>query len=46
MRVIAFITQPSLIKRILDHIRKRERAARPPPRIGSPLVRQPAASPA
>jgi len=46
MRVIGFITQPSLIKRILDHIRKRERAARPPPRIGSPLVRQPAASPA
>ena len=46
MRIIGFITEPKVITRILDHIRKRERAARPPPRIGSPLVRQPAASPA
>jgi hypothetical protein len=31
MRVIGFITEPSLIRRILDHIRKRPRVSRPPP---------------
>ena len=31
MRVIGFITEPSLVKRILDHIRKRNRVSRPPP---------------
>jgi hypothetical protein len=31
MRVIGFITEPNLIKRILDHLRKRERVSRPPP---------------
>ena len=31
MRVIGFITQPTLIKRILDHLRKRDRVSRPPP---------------
>ena len=32
MRVIGFITEPSLIKRILDHIQRRDRVSRPPPR--------------
>jgi hypothetical protein len=32
MRVVGFITEPSLIKRILDHIRRRDRVSRPPPR--------------
>jgi len=31
MRVIGFITEPSVIKRILDHIRKRDKICRPPP---------------
>ena len=31
MRVIGFITEQSVIKRILDHIRKRDRVSRPPP---------------
>ena len=31
MRIIGFITEPSLVKRILDHIRKRDRASRSPP---------------
>ena len=31
MRVVGFITQPALIKRILDHLRKREKLSRPPP---------------
>ena len=46
MRVIAFITEPSLVKRILGHIRKRDRASRGPPRFRSPVARQPAARPA
>jgi hypothetical protein len=33
MRVIGFITEPSLVKRILDHIRKRDRVSRPPPHL-------------
>jgi len=31
MRVVGFITEPSLIKRILDHLRKRDKVSRPPP---------------
>ena len=31
MRIIGFITEPSLVRRILDHIRKRNRSSRPPP---------------
>jgi hypothetical protein len=46
MRVIGFITEPSVIKRILDHIRKRTRASRPPPRIGPTLAGPPAVRPA
>jgi hypothetical protein len=34
MRVVGFITEPGLIKRILDHVRRRERVCRPPPRLG------------
>ena len=41
MRVVSFITEPGVIRRIVDHLRKRARVARPPPRI-----RQPVASPA
>jgi hypothetical protein len=45
MRVIAFITEPKVIKRIVDHLRQRERPARPPPRRGPPVVGQAVASP-
>jgi hypothetical protein len=45
MRVIGFITQPAVIKRILDHLRKREKAARPPPHAPQPHAPQPVASP-
>jgi hypothetical protein len=31
MRVIGFITEPAVIKRILDHLRKRDTVSRPPP---------------
>jgi len=31
MQVIGFITEPKMIKRILDHIRRRDRVSRPPP---------------
>ena len=34
MRVVGFITEPGLIKRILDHVRRRDRVCRPPPRPG------------
>ncbi len=40
MRVVSFITEPALIRRILDHLRNREKVARPPPRG----VHQPVAS--
>jgi hypothetical protein len=40
MRVVSFITDPRVVKRIVDHLRKREGAARPPP----PRVSQPVAS--
>jgi hypothetical protein len=42
MRVVSFITDPGVVKRIVDHLRKRDRVARPPP----PRVHQPVASPA
>ena len=35
MRVVGFITQPAVIKRILDHLRKREKA---PARLRTPLT--------
>jgi len=38
MRVVGFITEPSLIKRILDHLRKREKVPRPPPRAPPPVA--------
>jgi hypothetical protein len=31
MRVIGFITEPKVIKRLLDYIRKRDRVSRSPP---------------
>ena len=34
MRVVGFITQPTLIRRILDHLRKRKMVCRPPPPLG------------
>ncbi len=46
MRVVGFITEPTLVKRILDHIRKRDRASRAPPRVRPPVAEQPAARPA
>ena len=46
MRVIGFITEQSVIKRILDHIRKRDTASRAPPRVRSSVARPPAARPA
>jgi hypothetical protein len=33
MRVIGFITEPRVIRRILDHIRKRDRVPRSPPHL-------------
>ena len=42
MRVVSFITEPGQIRRIVDHLRKRERVASPPP----PRVLHPMASPA
>ena len=41
MRVVGFITEPALIQRILNHLRKREKLSRSPP-----LTPQPMASPA
>ena len=46
MRVIGFITEHSVINRILDHIRRRDTASRAPPRIRSPVPLPPAARPA
>ena len=45
MRVVSFITEPAVIRRIVDHLRKRERGSRSPPWRGPPAARQPAASP-
>ena len=41
MRVLGFITEPRVVRRIVDHLRKRDRAARALP----PHVHQPVASP-
>jgi len=38
MRVVGFITQPAVIKRILDHLRKREKVSRPPPHAPQPVA--------
>jgi hypothetical protein len=38
MRVIGFITQPALIDRILDHLRRRDKIPRPPPISSQPLA--------
>jgi len=38
MRVVGFITQPAVIKRILDHLRTRERLSRPPPHAPQPVA--------
>ena len=38
MRVVGFITQPAVIRRILDHLRKREKVARPPPHAAQPVA--------
>jgi hypothetical protein len=38
MRVIGFITEPSVIKRILDHIRKRDKVSRSPPPLRSAVA--------
>jgi len=38
MRVVGFITQPALIKRILDHLRQREKVSRPPPHVPQPVA--------
>ena len=38
MRVVGFITQPALIKRILDHLRKHEKLSRAPPHAPQPLA--------
>jgi len=35
-RVVGFITQPVVIKRILAHLRQREKVARPPPHAAQP----------
>ena len=46
MRVIAFITEPRVIRRILDHLRQRERGPRPPSRRAVSVAGQAPASPA
>ena len=38
MRVVGFITEPAVIKRILDHLRKREKLLRPPPHAPRPVA--------
>jgi len=38
MRVVGFITQPALIDRILDHLRRRDKIPRPPPLSAQPLA--------
>jgi hypothetical protein len=38
MRVVGFITEPSLIKPILDHLRKHEKVSRPPPHTPQPVA--------
>ena len=38
MHVIGFVTGPVQIKRILDHLRRRDQLARPPPHAGHPVA--------
>jgi hypothetical protein len=38
MRVVAFITHPPVIKKILDHLARRERATRAPPSPASAVA--------
>jgi len=38
MRIIGFITEPRVIRRIVEHIRKRDRVSRPPPRHQTPVA--------
>jgi hypothetical protein len=38
MRVVAFITDPPVIKRILDHLARRQGAARAPPSPASAVA--------
>ena len=38
MRVVGFITETPLIKRILDHLRKRQKVSRPPPPVPEPVA--------
>ena len=45
MRVVSFIAEPGVIRRIVDHLRKRQRGSRPPPWRGPPVAGQAAASP-
>jgi hypothetical protein len=45
MRVIGFITEPRVIRRIVDHLRQRKKGSRPPPRRGPPVAGPAAASP-
>jgi hypothetical protein len=42
MRIVSFLTDPRVVRRSVDHLRKRDRPARPPP----PRVPQTLASPA
>ena len=37
MRVVSFITEPKVIRKILDHLQKRQTPSRAPPRDDSPL---------
>jgi hypothetical protein len=45
MRIIGFITEPKVIRRIVDHLRERERGPRPPPWRGPPAAGLAAARP-
>ena len=38
MRVVSVITEPALIRRILDHLREREKARPPPRRVLNPMA--------
>ena len=38
MMVVGFITEPAVIKRVLDHLRKRGKVSRPPPHAPQPVA--------
>jgi hypothetical protein len=38
MHVVGFITEPTQIKRILNHLRKQKPLARPPPHLAHPVA--------